>query len=256
MKFYKNLSLKSKFLSLVIGFFIAFVIFLVLTILGEEKSSKATQEQIIAMLQQEIEAKIKLSTDSMASALGELVKGLDEKEQIQIISKAISKMYFEDDKSSYYFVYKEGVALAYPHQTDIIGKSLWDTKDINGTYFIRDLFESAKDESKRGHTFSFIIAISASLVVAACTAGIAYLIEPLLDTLQGKTPRATPFFSFEELAQDDKMALAMMLMIIGVYFGKSVGTYIQTYFMNLIGQDIVRQLRRLQSHQIPLRRIL
>ncbi|MCI7411415.1 methyl-accepting chemotaxis protein [Helicobacter bilis] len=150
MKFYKNLSLKSKFLSLVIGFFIAFVIFLVLTILGEEKSSKATQEQIVAMLQQEIEAKIKLSTDSMASALGELVKGLDEKEQIQIISKAISKMYFEDDKSSYYFVYKEGVALAYPHQTDIIGKSLWDTKDINGTYFIRDLFESAKDESKRG----------------------------------------------------------------------------------------------------------
>ncbi|WP_304149876.1 methyl-accepting chemotaxis protein [Helicobacter bilis] len=150
MKFYKNLSLKSKFLSLVIGFFIAFVIFLVLTILGEEKSSRATQEQIVAMLQQEIEAKIKLSTDSMASALGELVKGLDEKEQIQIISKAISKMYFEDDKSSYYFVYKEGVALAYPHQTDIIGKSLWDTKDINGTYFIRDLFESAKDESKRG----------------------------------------------------------------------------------------------------------
>ena len=150
MKFYKNLSLKSKFLSLVIGFFIAFVIFLVLTILGEAKSSKATQAQIVAMLQQEIEAKIKLSTDSMASALGEIVKGLDEKEQIQIISKAISKMYFEDDKSSYYFVYKEGVALAYPHQTDIIGKSLWDTKDINGTYFIRDLFESAKDESKRG----------------------------------------------------------------------------------------------------------
>lgn len=150
MKFYKNLSLKSKFLSLVIGFFIAFVIFLVLTILGEEKSSKATQEQIIAMLQQEIEAKIKLSTDSMASALGEIVKGLSEEEQIQIISKAISKMYFEDDKSSYYFVYKEGVALAYPHKTDIIGKSLWDTKDINGTYFIRDLFESAKDDSKRG----------------------------------------------------------------------------------------------------------
>ncbi|WP_285818432.1 methyl-accepting chemotaxis protein [Helicobacter bilis] len=150
MRFYNNLSLRSKFLSLVIGFFIAFVIFLVLTILGEVKSSKATQAQIIAMLQQEIEAKIKLSTDSMASALGEIVKGLSEKEQIQIISKAISKMYFEDDKSSYYFVYKEGVALAYPHQTDIIGKSLWDTKDINGTYFIRDLFESAKDESKRG----------------------------------------------------------------------------------------------------------
>lgn len=105
----------------------------------------------------------------------------------------------------------------------------------------------------KGHTFSFVIAIGASLVVAACTAGIAYLIEPLLDTLQGKTPRATPFFSFEELAQDGKMALAMMLMIIGVYFGKSVGTYIQTYFMNLIGQDIVRQLRdRMLEHMLSL----
>lgn len=105
----------------------------------------------------------------------------------------------------------------------------------------------------KGHTFSFAIAIGASLVVAACTAGIAYLIEPLLDTLQGKTPRATPFFSFEELAQNGKMALAMMLMIIGVYFGKSVGTYIQTYFMNLIGQDIVRQLRdRMLEHMLSL----
>lgn len=89
MKFYKNLSLKSKFLTLVIGFLVAFVIFLVLTILGEEKSSKHTQAQVIAMLQKEIEAKIKLGTDSMASALGELVKGLDEKEQIAIIAKAI-----------------------------------------------------------------------------------------------------------------------------------------------------------------------
>ena len=133
------------------------------------------------------------------------------------------------------------------------GMSVIYDKKENG---VRAWILAPKGIKIQGHTFSFIIAISASLVVAACTAGIAYLIEPLLDTLQGKTPRATPFFSFEELAQDDKMALAMMLMIIGVYFGKSVGTYIQTYFMNLIGQDIVRQLRRLQSHQIPLRRIL
>lgn len=156
MKFYKNLSLKSKFLSLVIGFFIAFVIFLVLTILGEAKSYKATQAQIVAVLQQEIEAKIKLSTDSMASALGELVKGLDEKEQIAIITKAIDKFNFEDDKSGYYFVFQKGVNVAHPNRKDIIGKSLWDTKDINGTYFIRDLFESAKDQSKEGKFVYYI----------------------------------------------------------------------------------------------------
>lgn len=156
MKFYKNLSLKSKFLSLVIGFFIAFVIFLVLTILGEAKSSKATQEQIVAMLQQEIEAKIKLSTDSMASALGELVKGLDEKEQIAIIAKAIDKFNFEDDKSGYYFVFQKGVNVAHPNRKDIIGTSLWDSKDPNGVYYIQDLFESAKDQSKEGKFVYYI----------------------------------------------------------------------------------------------------
>ena len=156
MKFYKNLSLKSKFLSLVIGFFIAFVIFLVLTILGEAKSSKATQAQIVAMLQQEIEAKIKLGTDSMASALGELVKGLDEKEQIAIITKAIDKFNFEDDKSGYYFVFQKGVNVAHPNRKDIIGTSLWDSKDPNGVYYIQDLFESAKDQSKEGKFVYYI----------------------------------------------------------------------------------------------------
>ncbi len=48
----------------------------------------------------------------------------------------------------------------------------------------------------KGHKLSFAIAIIASLVVGLCTAGTAYLIDPLLDTLSGKVPRANPFFSF------------------------------------------------------------
>ncbi|MCH5314193.1 MAG: ABC transporter ATP-binding protein [Helicobacter sp.] len=105
----------------------------------------------------------------------------------------------------------------------------------------------------KGHYISFGIAIIASLVVAFCSAGITYLIEPLLDTLSGKIPRANPLFSFDELVQNGNMALAMVLMLIGVYFGKSVGTYIQTYFMNFIGQDIVRQMRdRMLQHMLSL----
>lgn len=107
MTFYKNLSLKSKFLTLIVGLFVAFAVFVVLAILGEAKSSQKSQEQIIAMLRHETEAKIKLGTDSIVHSLGELVKGLDEKEQIAIIAKAIDKFYFEDDNSGYYFVYKK-----------------------------------------------------------------------------------------------------------------------------------------------------
>ncbi len=47
----------------------------------------------------------------------------------------------------------------------------------------------------RGHYASFAIAIASVLVVALCSAGITYLIEPLLDTLSGKIPRANPLFS-------------------------------------------------------------
>ena len=146
MRFYNNLSLRSKFLSLIIGFFVAFVIFLTLTIMGEEKSFKHTQASIITMLQKDVEAKIKLGVDSMASSLGELVKGLDEKEQIAIIAKAIGKFNFEDDKSGYYFAYQKGVNIAHPNRKDIIGISLWDSKDPNGVYYIRELFESAKNK--------------------------------------------------------------------------------------------------------------
>uniref|UniRef100_UPI000CF08AC7 methyl-accepting chemotaxis protein n=1 Tax=Helicobacter trogontum TaxID=50960 RepID=UPI000CF08AC7 len=146
MRFYNNLSLRSKFLSLIIGFFVAFVIFLTLTIMGEEKSFKHTQASIITMLQKDVEAKIKLGVDSMASSLGELVKGLDEKEQIAIIAKAIGKFNFEDDKSGYYFAYQKGVNIAHPNRKDIIGISLWDSKDSDGVYYIRELFESAKNK--------------------------------------------------------------------------------------------------------------
>ncbi len=156
MKFYKNLSLKSKFFTLIVGFGVAFVIFLVLTILGEAKFSKHTQEQIIAMLEQEIKAKIKLGTDSMASSLGELVKGLDEKDQIAIIAKAIDKFNFEDDKSGYYFAFQKGITVAHPNRKDMIGVSYWDAKDPNGVYYIRELYESSKDTSQKGKFVYYI----------------------------------------------------------------------------------------------------
>ena len=105
----------------------------------------------------------------------------------------------------------------------------------------------------KGHKLSFAIAIIASLVVGLCTAGTAYLIDPLLDTLSGKVPRANPFFSFDELAQNNTLTFAMMFMIIGTYLGKSLGTYVQAYFMNFIGQDIVRQVRdRMLRHMLSL----
>lgn len=95
----------------------------------------------------------------------------------------------------------------------------------------------------RGHYVSFGIAIAGSLLAALSQAGVAYMVEPLLGTLMGKIPRSTPFFSFEDMARDNVLAIAIPALIVFVYFSKSLGMYIQSYFMSYIGQDIVRQVR-------------
>ncbi|MDY4427342.1 MAG: methyl-accepting chemotaxis protein [Helicobacter sp.] len=103
-----------------------------------------------SVIEQEVTQKIKLATDSVAYSLGELVGGLDEKSQIAIIAKAIEKFRFENDKSGYFFVHKDHVPVAHPTRKDLIGKSLYDAKDPNGVYYVRELFESAKNQDENG----------------------------------------------------------------------------------------------------------
>lgn len=104
-----------------------------------------------------------------------------------------------------------------------------------------------------GHKVSFFIALCGTLLTAACTAGVAYLIEPLLGTLSGKIPKDVPFISFESMANNNLLAIAMPVAIVVVYLGKAGGNYIQSYFMNFIGQDIVRQMRdRMLTHMLSL----
>ena len=107
-----------------------------------------TYNAIHSALEYEIKEKIKLSTDALAKSLGELVAGLDENSQIAIIAKAIENFRFEEDKSGYFFACKEHTPVAHPTSKDLIGKSLYDAKDVKGVYYVRDLFEIAKYQDK------------------------------------------------------------------------------------------------------------
>ncbi|RAX55900.1 ABC transporter ATP-binding protein [Helicobacter sp. 10-6591] len=104
-----------------------------------------------------------------------------------------------------------------------------------------------------GHKWSFFLAVCGTLLTAACTAGIAYLVEPLLGTLNGKTPKNLPFISLQDMADNHFLAILMPALIVLVYLGKAGGNYVRVYFMNYIGQDIVRQMRdRMLSHLLNL----
>ena len=82
---------------------------------------------------------------------------MDEKSQIAIIAKAIEKFRFENDKSGYFFVYKDHVPVAHPTRKDLIGKLLYDAKGPNGVYYVRELFESAKKQNENGGGNSFVL---------------------------------------------------------------------------------------------------
>lgn len=140
---FKNLHLKKKFALLATSIFFGFVVLIINLIISEATIESHIQTKMENVLRNEASYKIKLSTDALASAIGEYVKGKNEQEQIAIIQDAIEKFRFEDDRSGYFYAYKKYVPVAHPVRKDLIGKSLYDTKDINNVYYVRELYNTS-----------------------------------------------------------------------------------------------------------------
>ena len=101
----------------------------------------------------------------------------------------------------------------------------------------------------KGHYKYFAIAILGSLMTAGATAGVAYFVNPLLGTLNGKVPNL-PLISFESMQSNQNLALIMALIITALYTSKGVGMYIQGYFMTYIGGNIVRQIQNTMLRRV------
>ena len=75
----------------------------------------------------------------------------------------------------------------------------------------------------------FIFAIIGMVLSSGGTAASAYLVKPLLDKIF--------------IAKDENMLYLLPYAIIAVYFAKESGRYMQAYFTEYIGQDIIRRFR-------------
>lgn len=85
----------------------------------------------------------------------------------------------------------------------------------------------------------FVLAILSSLLTAGCTAYSTYLVKPVLDEIFTN--------------KDAQMLIILPLLLIAAYFGKSLGSYAQGFFVNYIGLDIVRRVREdLLAHMLRL----
>lgn len=81
----------------------------------------------------------------------------------------------------------------------------------------------------RSNLWRFIVAAVCMLTIAGATACMAYLIKPVIDDIF--------------IQKDTARLLTFPLFIILVFFCKAAGSYGQEFFMNYIGEDIVRRLR-------------
>jgi hypothetical protein len=91
----------------------------------------------------------------------------------------------------------------------------------------------------KNYKLKFFYAVIGMLCVAGGTAGTVYIIQPLLDDIF--------------INKDENMLFMMPFIVVGIYFIKSMGGYIQKYYISYIGQDIVRIMRdKLLKHILNL----
>jgi methyl-accepting chemotaxis protein len=106
-----------------------------------KKSGLVNAEQVMYEGQQD---KLKLGTQTMATALSKALAGVsDAQEQHDIISSYIKDYRFETDSSGYYYTYKGTVIFMHPTLPQREGEDLGQTKDVNGVYYVRQLYENA-----------------------------------------------------------------------------------------------------------------
>jgi methyl-accepting chemotaxis protein len=88
--------------------------------------------------------KIKVATDNMAQALGTLLRDEpDEARRVDIMRRAIADVFFEQDRSGYFYIYTGTVSVAHPVNPALPGKDLKDLKGSDGVYSVRELARAA-----------------------------------------------------------------------------------------------------------------
>ena len=107
----------------------------------ERQQSQLLEDVLLNNKRDELRSYIALALTSISHLYG---AGRDDdaaKEQAKAI---LSNMTFGDD--GYFYVYaNDGLNLVHPRQPDLIGTNLWDMRDGDGTYVIRELIARAKE---------------------------------------------------------------------------------------------------------------
>ena len=107
----------------------------------EREQAQVLEEVLLNTKRDELRSYIALALTSIGNLYG---AGRDDEAAKEQAKAILSSMNFGDD--GYFFVYdKEGLNLVHPRMPDLVGQNLWNMRDADGTYVIRELIERAKE---------------------------------------------------------------------------------------------------------------
>ena len=102
-------------------------------------------ERVGSIMEADAKDKVMVATTNMATALGTAIQGIESNdEKIQVISRLINDIRFEEDKSGYFFVYQDTVCRVLPTKKAVEGKDLGGNKDVNGLLYVQELRKQAE----------------------------------------------------------------------------------------------------------------
>jgi methyl-accepting chemotaxis protein len=102
-------------------------------------------ERIGSIMEVDARDKVMVATTNMATALGAAVQDVESNdEKVQVISRLLNDIRFEEDKSGYFFVYQDTVCRVLPTKKENEGKDLGGAKDVNGLQFVQELRKQAE----------------------------------------------------------------------------------------------------------------
>jgi two-component system, NarL family, sensor kinase len=107
----------------------------------EHQQAQLLEDTLLNTKRDELRSYVALALTSIEHLYGAGRDDQPAKEQAKAI---LSSMNFGDD--GYFFVYdQEGLNLVHPRMPDLIGTNLWNMRDTDGTYVIRELIARAKE---------------------------------------------------------------------------------------------------------------
>ena len=107
----------------------------------EQRQAQVLEDVLLSAKREELRSYIALALTSIDNLYG---AGRDDEAAKEQAKAILANMNFGDD--GYFYAYdREGLTLVHPRQPELVGQNLWNRRDTEGTYMIRELIARAHE---------------------------------------------------------------------------------------------------------------